>query len=217
MKKNVIAIDGTSASGKGTLAKRLAAELGFAYLDTGKLYRYIGFSMLENGDNPENKEQAIDAAIKLKDALTPEALGNAALSSDEAGQAASKIAIIAEVRAIVLAYQRHFAQNPPNGAAGAVLDGRDIGTETCPDATIKLYIDADMEIRAKRRHKELQSKGNSVTYYAVLADMRERDARDSNREISPLKPAVDAIIFDTSEMSIDEVLETALSIIRENL
>ena len=215
MKKTVIAIDGTSASGKGTLAKKLAAELGFACLDTGKLYRYIGYAMLENEEDLENKEKAIETARELQTHLTPQALKNPALSSDEAGIAASKVAIIPEVRSIILHYQREFAQNPPDRTSGAVLDGRDIGTIICPDAEIKLYIDADVEIRAKRRHKELQSKDISVTYDAVLADMRERDMRDSSRKTAPMKPAIDAIMLDTSKMGIDEVLETALSIIRK--
>ncbi len=213
----VIAIDGTAGSGKGTLAKSLAKKLGFAYLDSGKLYRYIGFSLLRAGKDPENEALAIETAQKLKVNLKPEDLQDPSLSSDEAGLAASKIAIMAEVRKSLLDYQRQFAQTPPENATGAVLDGRDIGTIVCPNADIKLYIDADIEIRAERRHKELQSNDISVTYDAVLADMRERDQRDASRKVAPMKPAIDAIMFDTSKMSIDEVLETALSVIRKTL
>lgn len=213
----VIAIDGTAASGKGTLARKLAEKLDFAYLDTGKLYRYIGYALVIADENPEDERCAVAAANDLKDNLKPEELQNPALTSDEAGQAASKVAAIPAVRAVLLNYQKTFANSPPNNKKGAILDGRDIGTIVCPDANLKFYVDAAIEIRADRRHKELQSKDISVTYDAVLADMRERDKRDSERETSPMKPADDAIILDTSEMGINDVLEKAESLIKDKL
>lgn len=216
-KKPVIAIDGTAASGKGTLAKQTAEIFGFAHLDTGKLYRYIGYAVLQAGEDPANKDAAIRAAERMKDDFMPEALQDVALTGDDAGQAASKVAAFPEVRAILLDYQRNFAKNPPQDAQGAVLDGRDIGTVVCPSADVKLYIDAKTEVRARRRHKELQSKGISVTYDAVLADMHERDSRDAGRQTSPMKPADDAVIIDTSDFSIDDTLNAALTAIRDKL
>lgn len=213
MKPIVIAIDGTAASGKGTLARKLARILGFDYLDTGKLYRYIGWRILEEGGNPANIEQATFIAEKLKDYLKPVELSNPVLHSDEAGQAASKVAAVPAVREALLAYQKEFAAHPPSGAAGTILDGRDIGTVVCPQADVKLYIDARDEIRAQRRTKELQSAGIPVKYEAVLADMRERDGRDAGRETAPMKAADDATILDTSDMDIDDVLAKALSVI----
>lgn len=213
----VIAIDGTAASGKGTLAKKLAAALNFAYLDTGKLYRYVGMSVLQQGGDPANEDAAVAMAQALQGSLDPQALQDPALQTDEAGQAASKVAALPAVRSALLEYQRTFAQAPPHGFEGAVLDGRDIGTIVCPDACLKLYIDAKTLIRAERRHKELQSKGFSVKYDAVLADMQERDARDAGRETAPMKPADDAILLDTSDMGIDEVLDKALALAREKL
>lgn len=215
--KLIIAIDGTAASGKGTLAKQIAHELGFSHLDSGKLYRFIGHNMVVKGLDFNNKMAAIEIAAEITGTLKPEDLGDPALMSDSAGKAASNIAVIADVRECLLEYQRTFAYNPPEGAKGAVIDGRDIGTVVCPDADIKFYVDADIKIRAQRRHKDLQSQGISVTYDAVLADMHERDQRDASRETAPMKPAEDSILLDTSEMSIDQVREKALSIISEAL
>ncbi len=210
----IIALDGTAASGKGTLARRIAEELGYAWLDTGKLYRYVGYSVLQSGGDPANESAAVAMAEKLKDTLKPEDLQNPVLSSDEAGVAASKVGPFSGVRAALLQFQKDFAHNPPKSAAGAVLDGRDIGTVICPDADFKFFVTANIEIRAERRFKELQSRGISVTYDAVLADMRERDARDTGRATAPMKPADDAILLDTSDMTIDEVLDKALSYIQ---
>lgn len=207
----VIAIDGTAASGKGTLARRLAERLGFACLDTGRLYRYIGLYAEKGGKDP------VETARELARTLEPLALQDPALQTDAAGQAASKVAAISAVRAALIDFQRAFAESPPAGFAGAILDGRDIGTVVCPDAGLKLFIDAKTEIRAGRRFKELQSQGISVTYDAVLADMRERDQRDAGRVTAPMKPADDAILLDTSAMSIDEVLDKALTLAREKL
>ncbi|PJB70121.1 MAG: cytidylate kinase [Alphaproteobacteria bacterium CG_4_9_14_3_um_filter_47_13] len=217
MKKYIIAIDGTAASGKGTLARNLAQILGFSYLDTGKLYRYIGYALLRDGENPDEEAAAIRVAKTIQIDLHPEDLQNPALGCDGVGQAASKVAAISGVRTILLEYQRNFARNPPDAAKGVVLDGRDIGTVVCPEADFKLYIDAYIGIRAQRRYKELQSKGISLTYDTVLADMQERDRRDSQRTASPMKPAEDAILLDTGAMSIDDVLEKALLLIKGRL
>lgn len=215
--EKVIAVDGTAASGKGTLAKRLAKELGFAYLDTGKLYRYVGARLLARGIDPQDEAEAIAVAQGLNTTLKPEHLQDPALGSDENGQAASKVAALTGVRTALLDYQQNFAKTPPGGASGAILDGRDIGTVICPDADLKLYIDANLEIRAQRRFKELQSKGISVTYDAVLADMLERDKRDSSRATAPMKPADDAIVLDTSTMSADDVFDKVRSAVTDRL
>lgn len=204
----IIAIDGPAASGKGSLAKKLAAHLGFAHLDTGLLYRKIGLDVLKSGGNPGLEADAI-AAAKTLDAS---ALDDPTLKSDEAGNAASQVGQFAAVRNALFQFQRDFAQK---NAAGVILDGRDIGTVICPDATVKLFITASAEVRAERRLKELQDRGIAARYADVLADMKERDARDSGRSAAPLKPAADAHILDTSTMTPDEVLEKALFIIAQ--
>ncbi len=218
----VIAIDGTAASGKGTLARLLSREMHMAVLDTGALYRWIAKKIMDDGKKPEDEGAAVAIAQGLTDGLRLSDLADSALRTDEVGQVTSKIAAYPGVRAALLSFQRSFAVHPPlnsegNRPVGAILDGRDIGTVVCPDADIKFYVTADVEIRAKRRHKELQSVDNPVTYEAVLADMRERDARDSGRKAAPMKPADDAIVLDTSHVGIDDVLNMALSHIGERL
>ncbi|HIJ39355.1 MAG TPA: (d)CMP kinase [Rhodospirillaceae bacterium] len=203
----IIAIDGPAAAGKGTLARRLASHLGLAYLDTGLLYRAVGLSVLEAGGDPEDAQMALSAAEQLD----PARFGDPALRGEAAGAAASKVAAIGAVRAALLAFQRRFAAT----AAGAVLDGRDIGTVVCPDAEIKIFVTASLEKRAERRLKELQAKGVSAIPERVLADMRERDARDSARDVAPLVPAEDAIVLDTSSLDADAVFNTAVAIISE--
>lgn len=217
MNKPVIAIDGPAASGKGTLARSLAKELGFAYLDTGALYRMVGYTVLERGDDPADKDACVEAAEFLRDYFDPELLTNPDLRNDETGSAASKAAAIPAVRKALLDLQRNFAKNPGNAYKGAILDGRDIGTVICPEAPAKLYITAGVEVRAERRLKELQSKGIEATYGAVLKDMRERDARDAGREAAPMKPADDAIIIDSSHLNAAEMLEKALKEVTERL
>lgn len=207
----IIAIDGTSASGKGTLARALAGKLGFACLDTGKLYRFVGWRMAGAGADVSDEALAGAWAVRLKDEITPDALADPALKTDVAGQAASKVSVHPGVRRALFDLQKDFAARPPGGARGAVLDGRDIGTVICPDAPLKLYITATPEIRAQRRFKELQSVGIPATYEAVLAEMRERDARDSGRDTAPLKPATDAVILDTTDMKPEGALEAALA------
>lgn len=204
----IIAIDGPSASGKGTVARRLAAHFDFAYLDTGLLYRAVGMAVLSAGGDPADPAQAERAAQMLN----PLALDDAALRDDIASLAASKVAMHPGVRAALLQFQRDFAAHPPGGKKGAVLDGRDIGTVIAPDAPVKIYVTASAEARADRRFKELQARGEHATYAAVLADMKERDARDASRSVAPAKPAADAVILDTSKMTADEAFAAALKI-----
>ncbi len=209
--KKVIAIDGPSASGKGTLSRGLAEKLNFAHLDTGALYRAVGYEVLQAGGNPEEEGDAMAACAALRVKISdPVTLNNPELRNEHTGAAASKVAAIQSVRDFLLQLQRDFAANPAEGAVGAVLDGRDIGTVVCPDAPLKLYITASAEVRAKRRMKELQSKGLDVTYSAVLEDMRARDARDSAREAAPMKAAEDAVTIDSSDLSAEDMLELAL-------
>jgi len=198
----VIAIDGTFASGKGTLGKRLAAHYDLAYLDTGKLYRAVGYAVMQAGGNPDNAAHAAKAAK----ALTGKELDDPILKSGEVAVTASKVAVYSEVREALFQFQRDFA------AKGAVLDGRDIGTVICPDADVKFYVDAKAEIRARRRHTELTGYGEEISFETVLAQLIERDTRDKNREQAPLKAADDAHLIETSIMSIDEVFETAVRI-----
>ncbi|EAQ47098.1 MAG: cytidylate kinase [Roseobacter sp. MedPE-SWde] len=190
-----IAIDGPAAAGKGTISKAVAAELGLAHLDTGLLYRAVGVKVLEG-------MQAITAAQDL----TPEDLQRDDLRGPEAAQAASKVAVIAEVRAALVDFQRAFARR----AGGAVLDGRDIGTVICPYAEVKLYVTASAEVRAQRRFLELSAKGEAETLEEVLADVRARDERDMNRSEAPLKPAEDAVVIDTSDLAIEDAVKAAL-------
>jgi cytidylate kinase len=208
----IVAVDGPAASGKGTLARRLAAHFRFAYLDTGKIYRAVGHRVLASKGNPEDLGAALDAAR----ALEPSDLDNPDLAGDMAANAASKVAALEPVRAVLLGFQQDFAADPPDGAAGAVLDGRDIGTVVCPDAEMKLFITADVEERARRRHKELLDKGEPSIYPRVLQALKDRDARDSNRSAAPLKAAADAIEIDTTAMDPDEAFATALEFIRQH-
>ncbi|MCK5374088.1 MAG: (d)CMP kinase [Alphaproteobacteria bacterium] len=216
----IITIDGPAASGKGTLARELAEALGYAYMDTGALYRAVGYEVLQAGGDPEDEADALKGcrilAAKLgKDGIP--VLSNPDLRMERNGDAASKVAIIQSVRDALLDIQRNFADNPGDKYKGAVLDGRDIGTVICPDAPLKLYITASDEIRAQRRMKELHSKGISVTKSAVLEDMRARDARDKARKVAPMRPAEDAIVIDTSVLDAGQVLETALKYVSETL
>lgn len=205
----VIAIDGPVAAGKGTLARLLAARFGYAYLDTGALYRAVGSKVLRLGGDPSDADFSAKAAANL----TPDDLAAPDLRSEAVGLAASKVAAIPGVRAALLEYQRRYAAAPPGGQAGAVLDGRDIGTVVCPGAPVKLFVTASDEVRAGRRHKELLAKGEAVDFEQVLADLRRRDAQDSSRAAAPLKPAVDAHLLDTSYLAIDAAAEAAAEIV----
>lgn len=189
-----IAIDGPAASGKGTIARALAAEFGFAHLDTGLLYRAVG----AKGGDP----------VAAAEGLLPQDLARDDLRSAEAGQAASQVAAIPEVRAALLAFQRKFARTEP----GAVLDGRDIGTVICPEAEVKLYVIANDETRAARRASEL-----GADPAEMLRQIRERDARDAARDVAPMVQAADAVLIDTSDLSIDEAVAKAVATVRARL
>jgi len=203
----IIAIDGPAAAGKGTLARRLAAHFGISYLDTGLLYRAVGLAVIEAGGRPDDPQAAAAAA----QSLDPRRLADPGLRSEAAGDAASKVGAIPAVRSALLDFQRRFAAAP----TGAVLDGRDIGTVVCPGAEIKIFVTASLERRAERRLKELQAKGLSVIPERVLADMRERDARDAARDAAPLVPAKDAIVLDTSALDVEAAFAAAVAIISE--
>ncbi|MFZ5780758.1 MAG: (d)CMP kinase [Pseudomonadota bacterium] len=195
----LIAIDGPAASGKGTLARRLAAHFGLPHLDTGLLYRAVGWAAERTGRPP----------AELAAALRPTDLADPELRTDAAGQAASRISAIPEVRANLLKFQKDFAHQP----SGAVLDGRDIGTVICPEAPVKLYVSASLEARADRRYRELRAQGADTIKPRVLAEMAERDRRDSERAAAPLKAAPDAYLLDTSDMDADAAFAAALAFI----
>ncbi len=203
----IIALDGPAASGKGTLARRIARELGYPHLDTGKLYRAVGMAVLRQGGDPTDAAAA-EAAAR---GLDTDTLDDPELSGDDAAQAASKVSAIPAVRAALLEMQRAFAARPP----GAVLDGRDIGTVVCPEADVKLYVTASDEIRAKRRHKELLDRGKVSIYARVLQDLKERDARDSARSVAPMKPAEDAVVLDTTVLDVEAAYVAAMERIRD--
>ncbi len=223
MNRNLqIAIDGPAASGKGTISRKLAKTLGLKYLDTGKIYRLVGVKYSEYCHSresgnlltelPEIPDQVGDDKLELINIcnnINFDEFDNYDLSSEGVGAAASKISAIPEVRDALKEKQREFATN------GAILDGRDIGTVILPEADFKFYITADVEIRAQRRFKQLQIDDSSVTLQAVLDKLKERDERDSNRKVAALKPAEDAIVIDTSELSIEEVYSTMLRIIKK--
>jgi CMP/dCMP kinase len=203
--KIIIAVDGPSASGKGTIARGLARHFGFAHLDTGLLYRAVGRIAFEQDPSMTQKLIAIQAAQNL----TADTLNNPLLRNDESSMLASKVATIPEVREALLDYQRNFAIFPPG--SGAVLDGRDIGTVICPLAPVKLFVTASAEIRAKRRHSELETLlKQKIDFAIVLSDIQSRDARDMNRKTAPLKPAPDSVLLDTTTMSIDDAIATAI-------
>lgn len=201
----VIAIDGPAGAGKGTLARHLAHIYSLDYLDTGLLYRAVAFKLLENKEDLQDREVASKAAFSLK----KEDLNNPSLRRETMGNAASKIAIFPEVREGLLTFQRQFASSPSPGNQGVILDGRDIGLVVLPDAPCKIFATASPEVRAERRLKELHLEKTYSTFKKILEDIKERDARDEKREISPLRPAKDAFILDTSELGIYDVIEKA--------
>jgi len=221
-RKPIIAIDGPSAAGKGTLARALADHLNYAYMDTGTLYRAAALIQLEAGRDPSDKATASKAANALHDRIMAaekpaDILENPALRNDKVGQASSVMAAHQCVRTELKDLQQNFARSPGGNFAGAVLDGRDIGTVICPDADVKLFVTASTEIRAERRYKELQNKGIEVTKATVLRDMRERDERDSQRSAAPLKPADDAVVLDTSDLDATQAFDKAMEIIDSKL
>lgn len=206
----IIAIDGPAAAGKGTLARRLADAFDYAYLDTGALYRAVGLSLLRAGQDPLNEAAAEAASTALDTALftDPE------LRAESTGAAASKVASMPKVRSNLLNFQKNFAISPPEDKAGAVLDGRDIGTVVCPDADVKLFVTASAEERARRRTAEMEAHGDTINYSEILADVKARDERDMNRAEAPLKPAEDALLLDTTELDIDAVFSRAVQFIQ---
>lgn len=208
----VIAIDGTSACGKGTLARKLARHYGFAHLDSGAIYRLVALGVLRHAGDPASATDAVRAAREID----PDGINDPALRTAAAGEAASVVAAIPEVRAAVLKFQRDFAANPPGGARGAVIDGRDIGTVICPDAAAKLFVDARPEVRALRRWHELQqanSGGPLPAIETIKAELLARDQRDRSRVTAPLRQAEDAILLDTSDLDIEAAFAKALALI----
>jgi cytidylate kinase len=200
-----VAIDGPAAAGKGTIGLALAGTFGFAHLDTGLLYRAVGVQALDDGRGVIDPYWAAELARRL----TPADLERADLRSARAGQAASKVAALPEVRAALLDFQRRFARR----AGGAVLDGRDIGTVVCPEAEAKLYVTASDQVRAARRQAEL----GTQTLSQVLADLKARDARDAGREVAPMRPAPDALLLDTTDLSIDAAVAAAVAYVKSRM
>lgn len=201
----IVAIDGPAASGKGTLARRLAARYGLAYLDTGLLYRAVARAVLEAGGNLDDVAAA-EAAARTLDRHD---LDDPALRMRAAGEAASRVAAMPGVRAALLAFQRAFAARPP----GAVLDGRDIGTVVCPDADVKLFVTASLAERARRRRLELAAGGQRVSQADLESELAARDARDAGRPVSPLVMAGDALLLDTTNLDIEAAFRAAVSLI----
>ena len=197
-----IAIDGPAAAGKGTISKAVAAHFAMAHLDTGLLYRAVGAQMLQGAD-----------PLVAAQSLRPEDLDAANLRSPEVALAASQVGVMAEVRAELLAFQRSFARRE----GGAVLDGRDIGTVICPKAEVKLFVTASAEVRAWRRHQELVAGGTQIDFDQVLADVTTRDTRDAERAEAPMIAAVDAVVIDTSNLTINGAIAVAVSIVQEGI
>jgi cytidylate kinase len=201
----IIAIDGPAASGKGTIAKRLATHYGFRHLDTGLIYRAVAKALIDMGAPLDDRQRAAAAAA----ALDPAQFDEAALKSHAVSEAASRISVIPEVRAALFNFQQEFAALPP----GAVLDGRDIGTVIAPSAEVKIFVIATPEVRAKRRALELRSRGQMVNEAEILADIVRRDERDSTRAVAPLKAAPDAHLLDTTHLDIDAAVRAAVDIV----
>lgn len=202
----IVAIDGPAAAGKGTLASRLATALGYAHLDTGALYRTVALRLLRSGGDVADSQAAAVAAAQE---IVAEDLDDPELRADKTAQIAAQIAAYPAVRAALLDYQRRFAAHPPHGAAGAVIEGRDIGTVVCPHAERKIFVVASLEVRAQRRYRELAGRGAAVDAAVVLDDMRARDAQDRERQASPLVAADDAYLLDTSNLDIDSAFTAA--------
>lgn len=203
----MIAVDGPSAAGKGTLARGLARALGYHFLDTGSLYRAVGLMMIKHGKALEDAESAAHFAA----ALDVDKIADHELRNERVAEAASRISAYPQVRKNLLEFQRAFARKAP----GAVLDGRDIGTVVCPDADLKFFVTAATDVRARRRFDELRGQGVATTYEAVLADVMARDERDATRTTAPTAMADDAIMIDTSELTAEEVLKAVLEVVKD--
>lgn len=201
----IIAVDGPSASGKGTIAKRIAEHYGFHYLDTGLLYRAVARDVLAQGADLSDETAAVNAAR----ALDAESLSDPSLRNRSMGEAASRVAALPQVRAALLEFQREFARHLP----GVVMDGRDIGTVICPDADVKLYVTATAEERARRRYLELRKRGESVTQDGIYSDILKRDRRDEGRSSAPLRKADDAYLLDTTNLDIEAAFNAAVELI----
>jgi cytidylate kinase len=209
----IIAVDGPAAAGKGTLGRRLAKLHNLAFLDTGGLYRAVALRVLDSGGDPADPATA-EAAAKAVQATD---LDSPRLREDHVSKASSVVAAVPGVRDALLAFQRDFARHPPEGFKGALLDGRDIGTVVCPNATVKLFVTASAEARAMRRFKELQAASTKIIYERVLQDIEQRDARDRERQTAPLRPADDAIELDTTALDADAAFAKAADLIAQKL
>jgi CMP/dCMP kinase len=201
----IIAIDGPAASGKGTLAKKLAQHYGYRHLDTGVIYRAVAHALLEEGADLRDEALAVAAAVELD----PETFSNPALKSQKVGEAASVVSAIPRVREVLLDFQRRFAATPP----GTVLDGRDIGTVICPNADVKIFVVADPKVRAHRRTLEAKSRGEEADEARILQEIIQRDERDRNRATAPLKPAADAYLLDNTNLDIEAAVRAAVDIV----
>ena len=201
----IIAIDGPAASGKGTLARRLAQHYGYRHLDTGVIYRAVAHALLQKGADLQDERLAVEAALELD----PETFGDPALKSHDVGSAASVVSAIPAVREVLLDFQRQFAASPP----GAVLDGRDIGTVICPNADVKIFVVADAKVRAHRRTLEARARGEDADEAKVLQDIIQRDERDKNRASAPLKQAPDAYLLDNTNLDIEAGVRAAIDIV----
>ena len=201
----IIAMDGPAASGKGTLAKRLAQHYGLGHLDTGALYRAVARDMIAAGKPLDD----VQAAAQTARDIDPGSLEDPGLRTAEIGEAASLVAKLKPVRAALVEYQRKFAERP----GGAIIEGRDIGTVVCPHADVKIFVEASIEVRAQRRHKELIEAGHTLSYEEIHAQIAARDTLDRTREISPLVPAQDALLLDTSDLGIEAAFKAAINLI----
>jgi CMP/dCMP kinase len=205
----VVAIDGPAASGKGTLARRLAERFGFAHLETGALYRATALLILDEDGEPADSAIAAAAARRV----SPHLLSDPRLRGEDVARAASIVAVNPEVRQSLLDFQRDFAAHPPPPARGAILDGRDIGSAVCPAANVKLFVTADTEVRARRRLDELRACGSSAIYQDVLQELKDRDRRDAGRAAAPMAVPIDATIIDTTALDVDAAVERASQIV----
>jgi CMP/dCMP kinase len=201
----IIAIDGPAASGKGTLAKRLAQHYGYRHLDTGVIYRAVAYALMRTGADLRNEALAVAAA----QALDPQGFDDPVLKSQQVGEGASVVSAIPRVREVLVDFQQQFAATPP----GAVLDGRDIGTVICPHADVKIFVVADPKVRAQRRTEEVRARGEAADEAAVLADILKRDERDRNRSVAPLKRAADAYLLDNTNLDIEAGVRAAIDIV----
>ena len=205
----IIAVDGPSAAGKGTIARAVATHLGYHFLDTGSLYRMVGLAMLNAGKSADD----VAAAVGFARTLEPAKIQDRDLRTETVAAMASEVAAIPEVRTALLEFQRQFAKRLP----GAVLDGRDIGTIVCPDADLKFFVTASTQVRATRRRAELKTLGVQADYETVLDDIMARDERDASRASAPTKQADDAIMIDTSELDREEVIAAVMGVIADHM